>query len=217
MTITFSDIAIVSCGTLSMELQYLHEDGFLDTPQIYYTPPGLHQDVQELELQLVKQITRAKETYDKIIVVYGGKFCYVNVDKPMRQMQQLIDEQGEGVVRIQATHCMDMLASTEELEDIAQEIAGGDPVWWMTPGWVKFRSKVFDGWDQGRANENFPRHSGGAIVLDAIGYLDKYMEEQPEKFLDYCDWMGITLTSYPVSLDRFKGLLADQAAVLNQK
>ena len=216
MTITFSDIAIVSCGTLSMELQYLQEDGFLDTPQIYYTPPGLHQDVQELELQLVKQITRAKETYEKIIVVYGGKFCYVNVDKPMRQMQQLIEEQGEGVVRIQATHCMDMLASTEELEDIAQEIAGGDPVWWMTPGWVKFRSKVFDGWDQGRANENFPRHSGGAIVLDAIGYLDKYMEEQPEKFLDYCDWMGITLTSYPVSLNRFKGLLADQAAVLNQ-
>lgn len=215
MAITFSDIAIVSCGTLSMELQNLQEEGFLDTPMIYYTLPGLHQNVQELELQLVKQINKAKEKYSKIIVVYGGKFCYVNIDKPMRQMQQIVEEQGEGVVRIQATHCMDMLASAAELEVIAQEMAGGEPVWWMTPGWVKFRSKVFDGWDKGRANENFPRHTGGAIVLDGIGYLDRYMEEQPEKFLDYCDWMGITLMSYPVSLDRFKGLLADQAAVLS--
>lgn len=215
MTTTFSDIAIVSCGTLSMELQYLQEDGFLDTPMIYYTLPGLHQNVHELELQLVKQINRAKEKYKKIIVVYGGKFCYVDVDQPLRQMQQIVEEQGEGVVRIQATHCMDMLASAAELETISQEMAGGEPVWWMTPGWVKFRSKVFDGWDKGRANENFPRHTGGAIVLDGIGYLDRYMEEQPEKFLDYCDWMGITLMPYPVSLDRFKGLLADQAAVLS--
>lgn len=214
MSTTFSDIAIVSCGTMSLELQYLQEDGFLDTPQIYYTLPGLHQNVLELEQQLIKQIARAKEKYSKVIVVYGGKFCYVNIDQPMRQMQQIIEEQGNGVARIQATHCMGMLASEAELETIAQEIAGGAPVWWMTPGWVKFRSKVFDGWDQGRANENFPRHTGGAIVLDGIGYLDKFMEEEPEKFLDYCDWMGIPMMAYPLSLDRFKGLLADQAAVL---
>ena len=214
MSTTFSDIAIVSCGTMSLELQYLQEDGFLDTPQIYYTLPGLHQNVLELEQQLIKQIARAKEKYSKVIVVYGGKFCYVNIDQPMRQMQQIIEEQGNGVARIQATHCMDMLAGETERETIAQEMVGGAPVWWMTPGWVRFRSKVFDGWDQGRANENFPRHTGGAIVLDGIGYLDKFMEEEPEKFLDYCDWMGIPMMAYPVSLDRFKGMLADQAAVL---
>lgn len=217
MAITFSDIAIVSCGTMRMELQHLQEDGFLDAPQILYTLPGLHQNVLELEHQLVKQISKAKEQYSKIIVVYGGKFCYVNIDQPLRQMQEIIEEQGEGVVRIQATHCMDMLASETELAAIAQEMAGGEPVWWMTPGWVKYRTQVFDGWDQGRANENFPRHTGGAIVLDAIGYLDSYMEETPEKFLEYVDWMGITLTPYPISLDRFKGLLAEQAEVLHSK
>ena len=79
----------------------------------------------------------------------------------MRQMQQIIEEQGEEVVRIQVTHCMDMLASTAELDTIAKKIAGEEPVWWITPGWVKYRSKVFDGWDQGRANEDFPRHTGG--------------------------------------------------------
>jgi len=129
-------------------------------------------------------------------------------------MQNIIEEQGSGVARIQATHCMDMLASEEEREKIADEIAGGEPVWWMTPGWVKFQKQVFKGWDKGLANENFPRHTGGAIVLDGIGYLDQYMADKPEEFLEYCDWMGIPMQAYPVNLDRFKSLLAEQAEKL---
>jgi hypothetical protein len=85
----------------------------------------------------------------------------------------------------------------------------------MTPGWVKFRQDVFKGWDKGVANENFPRHEGGAIVLDGIGYLDTYMEENPEAFLDYCDWMGIPMQPAPVSLDRFKSLLVEAAEKLS--
>jgi hypothetical protein len=107
-----------------------------------------------------------------------------------------------------------MLASEEEREKIADEMVGGEPVWWMTPGWVKFRKQVFKGWDQGLANENFPKHTGGAIVLDGLGYLDQYMAEKPEEFLEYCDWMGIPMQAYPVSLDRFKSLLAEQAEKL---
>ncbi|MBW1635256.1 MAG: DUF1638 domain-containing protein [Deltaproteobacteria bacterium] len=213
-TVSFADIAIVSCGTMSLELNYLREEGFLDTPQILYTIPGLHQDVKELEQQLVKQIAKAKEKNDKVIVVYGGKFCYVNIDHPTRSMQTIIEEQGEGIRRIDATHCMDMLASEDERNEIGSELAGGEPVWWMTPGWIKFRQKVFKGWDKALANENFPRHSGGAIVLDAVGFMDNYMAETPEDFLEYADWMGITLTGYPVTFDRFKKLLTDQAMEL---
>jgi len=178
--ISFADIAIVSCGTLSIELDYLKQEGFLDTQHIFYTTPGLHQDIPELERQLINRINKAREKTDKVLVVYGGKFCYVNVDEPTRLMQTIIEEQGSGVARIQATHCMDMLASEEEREKIADEIAGGEPVWWMTPGWVKFQKQVFKGWDKGIANENFPRHTGGAIVLDGIGYLDQFMTEKPE-------------------------------------
>jgi len=213
-TVSFADIAIVSCGTMSLELNYLREEGFLDTPQILYTVPGLHQDVRELEQQLVKQIAKAKEKNDKVIVVYGGKFCYVNIDEPTRNMQAIIEEQGEGIRRIDATHCMDMLASESERDEIASEMADGEAVWWMTPGWIKFRQKVFKGWDKALANENFPRHSGGAIVLDAIGFMDNYMAETPEDFLEYADWMGITLTGYPVTFDRFKKLLTDQVLKL---
>ena len=215
-TISFSDIAIVSCGTLNMELNQLKNGGFLDTNHLFFTTPGLHEDIHELERQPIDRITEAKEKADKVLVVYGGKFCYVNADEPLRTMGKIIEEQGPGVARIEATHCMDMIASEEERERIAQEVAGGEKVWWMTPGWIKFRHKVFKGWDKGLANENFPRHTGGAIVLDGIGYVDKYMAEKPEEFLEYSDWMGIPIQGYAVTLDRFKSLLSEQTRILHE-
>ena len=211
--VTFSDIAIVACGTLKMELDQLKKEGFLDTDSLFFTPPGLHQNIQELEKELVKQIGRAKQKADKVIVVYGGKYCYVHADNPFRTMQTLIEEQGPGVVRVNATHCMDVMADEKERTVIQQKVAGGENVFWMTPGWVKYRKMVFKGWDKGIANENFPRHRGGAVILDAIGFLDGYMAKNPEDFLDYCDWMGIPMNAYPVSLDRLKVLLQEQAEI----
>lgn len=208
--LSFKNTAVVACGTMSPELNYLVKDGFLDTDALFYTTPGLHQDIPELEKQLVKFIHKAKEKAGHVIVVYGGKFCYVNPDHPTRLMQTVIEEQGLSVSRIAATHCMNMLAGEDEMQQIAREMAGNEPVWFMTPGWVKYRTQVFKGWDRGMANENFPKHTGGAIVLDGIGYMDTYMEEKPEAFLEYCDWMGIPMLVYPVTLDRFKKLLTDQ-------
>jgi hypothetical protein len=211
---SFSDIAIVSCGTLSMELNHLKKAGFLDTNHLFFTTPGLHEDIRELERQLIEKINKAKEKVDKVLVVYGGKFCYVNANEPLRTMKTIIEEQGPGVARIEATHCMDMIVHEADREKIAQEMAGGEKIWWMTPGWIKFRHNVFKGWDKGLANENFPRHTGGAIVLDGIGYVDAYMAEHAEEFLEYSDWMGIPIQGYPVTLDRFKSLMWEQLAVL---
>lgn len=74
-TLSFSNIAIVSCGTLSLELNYLKKTDFLDTDHLFYSTPGLHEDIHKLERQLLKRIDVAKEKSDKVIVVYGGKFC----------------------------------------------------------------------------------------------------------------------------------------------
>lgn len=207
---------MVSCGTLSLELNYLKKEGFLDTQHLFYTTPGLHEDCNELERQLIDRIGKAKEKSDKVLVVYGGKFCYVNANNPTRTMRTIIQEQGPGVARIEATHCMDMIAGEDERNRIAEEVAGGEKVWWMTPGWIQFRHQVFKGWDQGLANENFPRHTGGAVVLDSIGFVDQYMAEKPEDFLKYSDWMGIPIQGYPLTLDRFKSLLLDQARHLHE-
>lgn len=214
MTQSFSDTAIVACGTMRPEIEFLTAKNFIDTDHIYFTTPGLHQDIRELERQLGKAIEKAKSRAKGVIVVYGGKYCYVNADEPTRLMANVISGYGPEVVRIQASHCMGMLAGQDEMDRIAQEVAGGEPVWFMTPGWVKFRKLVFKGWDKGIANENFPRHTGGAVVLDGIGFMDDYMEKDPEGFLEYCDWMGIPMQAYPITLDRFKSLLTDQLAVL---
>lgn len=202
---------------MSPEISHLVKEGFLDTPHIFFTKPGLHQDIHELETQLIKFIGKAKALAKGVIVVYGGKYCYVNSDNPTRLMKHIIEEQGVHAARIEASHCMGMLASEEEMKQAADELAGGEPVWFMTPGWVKFRKQVFDGWDKALANENFPRYSGGAIVLDGIGYVDQYMAEKPEEFLDYCDWMGIPMQAYPITLDRFKGLLTDALTLLKDR
>lgn len=213
---SFSDTSIVACGTMRPEIEYLKESGFLDTDHVFFTTPGLHQDIRELEHQLGKAIEKARPRVKGVIVVYGGKYCYVNPDEPTRLMKTVIAEYGPEVVRVQASHCMGMLASQEEMERIVQEVAGGEPVWFMTPGWVKFRKLVFKGWDKGIANENFPRHTGGAVVLDGIGFMDDYMAKDPEGFLEYCDWMGIPMQGYPITLDRFKALLTDQLTVLEK-
>ena len=203
---SFQDYTIVSCGTLNLELNYLKESGFLDARKILYTKPGRHEIPRELEEQLVRQIGNARKYSQKIIVVYGGKFCYINADDPYRTIDRIIEEQGPGISRIKATHCMDMLASAEERE----RIRDGRDVYWLTPGWLKYRRYVFQDWDKGLANENFPRHTGGAIMLDGIGFWDEYVQNYPEEILDFSDWMGIPLEPYAVSLDRLKSLLLDQ-------
>ncbi len=208
--VSLKDYAIVACGTLNMELNLLKEKGTLDARKILYTKPGRHEVPRELESQLIRQIGTAKTFSSNIIVVYGGKFCYVNGDDPFRKIDTIIQEQiepGIRISRINATHCIDMLASDEERERIAQ----GRDIYWLTPGWMKYRHYVFQGWDKGLANENFPKHTGGAIMLDAVGYFDDIVENAPEQLLDFSDWMGIPLEPYPATLDRLAGLLSDEA------
>ncbi len=195
----------MSCGTLSLEINYLQRTGFLDASKVLYTKPGRHEIPRELEKQLVKQIGNARKYAEKVIVVYGGKFCYINADDPYRTIDRIIEEQGQGISRIKASHCVDMLASIEERERISE----GKDVYWLTPGWLKYRRYVFQDWDKGLANENFPKHTGGALLLDGIGFWDEYEQNYPEEILDFSDWMGIPLNPCRVTLDRLKGLLVD--------
>ena len=41
--VSFEGYSIVSCGTLSLELNYLKASGFLNADKILYTKPGLHE------------------------------------------------------------------------------------------------------------------------------------------------------------------------------
>jgi hypothetical protein len=205
--LSFKDYAVVSCGTLALELNYLRKEGFLDARKIIYTTPGRHEVLKELESQLIQKINTAKQHCQKIIIVYGGKFCYVNLDNSYRTIDKIIQEQavGASISRVNATHCIDMLADEKQ----RKEISGGQKVWWLTPGWIIYRDYVFQDWDKGKANENFPQHTGGAVLLDGIDFWDKYCEEHPEKILEFSDWMGIEIRPEKINLDRLKNLLLD--------
>ena len=192
---------------MRLELQHLREIGFLDAREILFTEPGRHEEPKELEIQLIKQIGNAKKHSNDIIVVYGGKFCYMNAAQPGRTIDDIIAEQGSGIRRISATHCVDMLADFEERKRISR----GEKVLWFTPGWVLYRSYVFQDWDKGKANEHFPQHSGGVILLDGINFWNAYSEGHPEEILDFCDWMGIPIRTQEITLDRLKDLLVDTA------
>ncbi len=208
--VSFSDYAIVACGTMVPELTYLKEIGFLDT-KVIYTTPGLHQMPLELDQQLQKQLTLAKQTAKKIIVVYGGKYCYINIHNPLRTIDNVIDEMGEDgyyIARTQVENCIDMLASEAE----RQEISGEKKIWWFTPGWLKYRELVFKGWDRAHANENFPQYTGGGVMLDPIGFFDQFSLEQPEDILDFSDWASIPLEPHTVKLQRLKQILIDAMA-----
>jgi hypothetical protein len=213
--VSFRDYAIVACGTLNMELNHLKDGGRLDARKILYTKPGRHEVPLELESQLVRQIGTAKKFAPNIIVVYGGKFCYINADDPYRKIDTIIEEQvepGIRISRIKATHCVDILAGDEERERISE----GQDIYWLTPGWMKYRHYIFQGWDKGLANENFPKHTGGAIMLDAVGFFDEMIQKKPEEILEFSDWMGIPMTPYPVTLDRFLGLLSNEVKPISE-
>ena len=202
---TFQDCAIVACGTLNGELKKLREDGFLDARRLLFTKPGRREVPRELEEQLVQKINIARKAAGRIIVFYGGKYCYLNASDPGRTIDMIIQEQGQDVTRINATHCKDMLASAEERNAIAE----GKKVLWLSPGWIRYRNFVYQDWDKGKANENFPQHTGGAILLDGIGFWDEYSSIHPEEILDFSDWMGISIQVHPVSLNRMIKLLSD--------
>lgn len=46
--------------------------------------------------------------------------------------------------------------------------------------------------------------------LDAIGFFDEAMQNNPEEILEFSDWMGIPMEPYPVTLERFLGLLSGE-------
>jgi len=99
-----------------------------------------------------------------------------------------------------------MLASAEERE----AIAGGQKIYWLTPGWFEYWKLIFKDFDKGMANETFPVNDK-AVLLDPFNMFEEISLNQPEKILEFSDFMGIAMEPYPVTLDRLRKLLAQEA------
>jgi hypothetical protein len=202
---SFKGYSIVSCGTLSPELKYLHDNGFLDADKILYTRPGLHENPREFDKHLRRQLRHAKRYSQEIIVVYGNR-CYIDTVDPFKNIDKIIQEEGGKISRVKAANCIDMLADAGERE----KIRAGAKVYWLSPGWLKYWKIIFKEWDIGLANETFPQNDK-AILLDALGFFNGYVEKFPEKILEFSDWMRIGIEPHEISLDRLKNLLLEAA------
>ena len=207
----FEDRCIISCAMLHPELTHLIESGFLRPRRILFTPPGLHALPDKLEEHLLKKLAQARKWCpdDKIIVVYGKK-CYVNTDEPLKRVDSILREAGQGIVRVQGEYGYDMLAGLEDRQRISE--GRQDKVLWFTPGWLKSWKLVYQryfGWDRADANANFPGFYDKITVLDGLGLAEEYMTRHAEEILELFDWTGLEVDFQPITLDRFKGLLTD--------
>lgn len=201
---SFSGFTIVSCGTLSPELNALSASGFLDADKILYTIAGLHENNNKLKEHLNRQLERARQYSDSVIVVYG-ETCYINMaSSPPLLVDDLIQAHETNAHRVRAINCVDMICDRSERD----RIAGGDRVYWLTPGWLKYWKIIFEDWDQGKANETFPKNDR-AVLLDAVDMYNEYAANHPEKLLEFSDWMGIPIVPHPVDLERLKSLLTE--------
>ena len=198
-------MAVVTCAALRPEMERLVEEGVLEDCQFFHVSPGSHERPHQLEEELPVRMREAGDTGLPVMVALGTK-CYFDLDRPERTIDRLIEDIGVPAVRTRAEDCIDLLADKRERE----ALASGRSVYWLTPGWVLERDRVFEGWDAGKANETFPRHDA-AMILDGIGFFDWLSMEDPERILDMSDWMGVGLEPAAVSLERMADLMARAA------
>ena len=68
---------------------------------------------------------------------------------------------------------------------------------------------IFKEWDVGLANETFPKNDK-ALVLDALGVFEEYAQDDPERLLEFSDWMRIPIEAHEISLERLRNLLSQR-------
>jgi len=203
---SFRGSAVVACGTLRPELTALREQGFLDCDGLLFAAPGLHEEPRQLEAQVDRLLERALKNSSQAVVAYGDR-CYIDPAKPEVTADVILARHREPTVRLQALNCIDMLAEVGE----RQAWAGGRKVYWLTPGWVLHWKYIFRKWDVGLANETFPQHDV-AIVLDGVGFFDRYAAEHVEELLAFSDWMKLPIEAKEITLDRLKALFSEALA-----
>jgi hypothetical protein len=194
-------ITIVSCGTMREDLESLRSEGLLDGIKVVFNEVCLKGRPRELERQLKEAIDNASKESDRILVVYGDG-CFIDTVNPERDIDRMIGEMGVNYVRVGEHSCIEMMISEADKERLSQ----GQKVYWLMPAWIENRDKVFHEWDIGKRNETFPKNDT-ALVLDSRGYFACLMEEDPEKILEFSDWMGLPMDAREIDLERFKGLL----------
>ncbi len=193
--------ALVACGVLRPELTHLQEQGALEFEPVLFTAPGLHDNPEELEKQLRARVEEALQSADRVVVGFGTR-CMSDPTAPERNVDGILADYGDRVTRLQAGNCAEFLADAAKRE----EIAAGRELYWLTPGWLKYRKAVFRYFNETHKNETFGRCEAAALLCP-LGTFDDLAMNDPEAILDFSDWMQLDIEPAPIDLDYFQQLL----------
>ena len=205
-------ITIVSCGTMRNALERLKDEGLLDGIDLVFTDVCLKERPWELERQLKEKLHEAGNRSDTLLVVYGNR-CFYDSVNPERDVDKLLHEEPSARCdRIKEHSCVEMMVS----EGCKADVSKGKKVYWIMPPWIENRDDVYYEWDLGKRNQTFPQNDV-AMVLDSSGFFNDLMENDPEKILEFSDWMGVPMDAVEITLDRFRDLLKERIEKLRTK
>ncbi len=194
-------MTIVACGTLRRDLETLQEEGRLSSVRLLCTDICLKERPKELERQLREKPEEAIAAGDPVLVLYGTG-CFSDSADFSRSIDSIIEDAGVEAARVKEQSCVEMFASEEEKERLAE----GQKAHWLMPAWIEARDEVFREWDAGKRNETFPQNDV-ASIWDSRGFFAALLDESPETILEFSDWMGLPLDAREIGRERFLELI----------
>lgn len=93
--------ALIACGALAREVLYLKKKHDWDV-EVLGVPALLHNTPEKLPTAILKRIQEARETFERVIVVYGDCGTGGMLDRMLAK---------EGVERVAGPHCYEMYAN----------------------------------------------------------------------------------------------------------
>ncbi len=108
----YKPVRIIACGVFSPVLEQLKSEGKFPGLNVTYLPSNLHNNPNELENYLKKEIVASQKSNERIICLYGE--CFPAIDTLCRQY---------GVSKIVGHHCYEIFLGTENFRGIMDESA----------------------------------------------------------------------------------------------
>lgn len=181
-------VTYLSCSVVGAELHRLHRQGRIDGP-VHVIDSRLHKVPDQLATRLDDQMHRLLEDGRKVVLVLGE--CTLSLGRgPLP----------EGVVRVDAINCVDMLVGRPERRRLLH-----DGAFFLLPEWTRRWREILTRLlelDDAATRELF-RDQHRYFV-----YLDTGIVPVPEAALAECsDHFDLPVSVEPVTLDHLHGLL----------
>ena len=106
-----SRMAVIACGALAADVRKLARDRGWDV-DVHPVPALLHNRPEKIPAAVASEVEKLSGSYDKVAVAYGDCGTYGALDSVLER---------EGIARLQAQHCYELIARDEVREALEDE------------------------------------------------------------------------------------------------